>query len=320
MQTINITELDKYAVDGKLPKAVFIGPSVVTGFIEGQYEFESGSIFTIPVDVYAECKFGKFCKFLAAFNSYAKCTFGSQSIFIGSSKHWMGSKFGTMCQFNDISTFGEECVLGDYSDIKEADIAKNCIIGDWLKLGPNSKVKSGCKIGVNANIGNSCIIGQDLITGDLSDMVEIGDDSIFGESVDLNYVLVGEDSTFGICSRLIHTDIGDGTTFSSFCRLRDCKIGQQCTFGQKTTLNTDNFIHTYDGLKKVNPGKLKCVSSLGKHERTLTYWDTEEGPYFQAGCFLGTEEEFTKAVENKYGLNSDYSKAVEFLLNNKKKV
>ena len=316
MQTINITELDKYAVDGKLPKAVFIGPSVVTGFIEGQYEFESGSIFTIPVDVYAECKFGKFCKFLATFNSYAKCIFQSQCVFVGPSKHWMHSKFGTMCQFNSTTQFGEECVLGDYSDIKEAEISKNCVIGDWLTLGHNSKIRPGCKIGVKANIGNSCVIGDKASPY----TVEIGNDSVFGEYVELNSVLVGEDSTFGICSTLSYVDIGDGTTFSSFCRLRDCKIGQQCSFGQKVALGLDNYINTEDGLKKINPGKLKSVSPLGKHERTLTYWDTEEGPYFQAGCFIGTVEEFAKAVTRKYGLDSDYSKAAEFLVSIGKKV
>lgn len=320
MQTIDITQLDKYAVNGKLPKAIFVGPTVVTGCIEGQYEFENGSIFTIPLDVYAECKFGKFCKFLATFNSYAKCIFQSQCVFVGPSKHWMYSKFGTMCQFNSTTRFGEGCVLDDYCDVKEGEILKNCDIGEWLTLGPNSKISPGCKIGIKANIGNSCTIGAKPVLNTLPDTVEIGNDSIFGEYVELNSVLVGEDSTFGICSTLSYVDIGDGTIFNSFGKMTNCRIGQQCSFGQKVALGLDNYINTEDGLKKINPGKLKSISSLGKHERTLIYWDTEEGPYFQAGCFLGSAEGFSRAVIKKYGTDSDYSKGAEFLVNIGKKV
>jgi hypothetical protein len=59
---------------------------------------------------------------------------------------------------------------------------------------------------------------------------------------------------------------------------------------------------------------VRSVSGVGDHKRTLILWSCEDGIFFQAGCFFGSNDDFMAAVIEKYGKNSQYERAMNFLI------
>ena len=55
------------------------------------------------------------------------------------------------------------------------------------------------------------------------------------------------------------------------------------------------------------------IHNIGDSKRALYLWNTKDGVYFQAGCRFDNEQNFLEAVRKKYGTNSQYEKAMNFL-------
>ena len=103
---------------------------------------------------------------------------------------------------------------------------------------------------------------------------------------------------------------GRGCSFGEWCSFgRGCSFGEWCYFGEACSFDRGCLII---GIEFKNRTVLS-VSSIGEHCRTLTMWDTIDGILFQAGCRLEKEDDFLKAVIEKYGTGSAYEKAMNFL-------
>ena len=58
----------------------------------------------------------------------------------------------------------------------------------------------------------------------------------------------------------------------------------------------------------------KVIHNIGTSNRALYCFNTEEGYYFQVGCRFEDERSFRKSVLKEYDEDSDYIKAMDFLM------
>lgn len=103
---------------------------------------------------------------------------------------------------------------------------------------------------------------------------------------------------------------GEGCSFGEWCRFGErCRFGESCSFGERCRFGKGCKVcnHELSHMHVIN------ISGVGDHKRTLYLWMTKDGVFCQAGCFFGDEKEFISAVKEKYGDNSDYEKALNFL-------
>ena len=109
----------------------------------------------------------------------------------------------------------------------------------------------------------------------------------------------GEDCRFGnLCS------------FGGYCNFgKDCRFGKDCSFGEDYRFGKDCSICDH----VLTHSHTLTMTGLDYSKRTLYLWKTKDGIYCQAGCFFGNKETFLQRVNKKYGENSDYEKAVNFL-------
>lgn len=131
-------------------------------------------------------------------------------------------------------------------------------------------------------------------TGDYSRVTEFSEECSFGEGCSF-----GADCSFGEeCSFGVDCSFGEWCNFGV-----ECSFGERCRFGRWSKVEG----HVLKGFKS------RSLEGLGKYKRKLVVWDTEDGFYAQAGCFFGTGTEFLAAVELKYGEDSSYEQAYQFL-------
>jgi hypothetical protein len=58
-----------------------------------------------------------------------------------------------------------------------------------------------------------------------------------------------------------------------------------------------------EGIKLIGEAPIIKIAPIGSDEGCLLAYKTDKGVYMQRGCFFGTRDEFSAAVEKKHGDN-----------------
>ena len=118
------------------------------------------------------------------------------------------------------------------------------------------------------------------------------------------------------CSFAKECSFAGACTFAKRCSFaRRCSFAKRCSFAEWCSFAEGCSFSGGCSVcgNELKGFKIRSISGLGKHKRTMYVWDTINGFRVQAGCFFGDVDEFTNSVINKYGANHAYIRAVEFL-------
>ena len=144
------------------------------------------------------------------------------------------------------------------------DIPAFSTLGNDCKLGNGCTLGNYCKLGNGCTLGDGCTLGNCCTFGDCCDL---GDDCIFGD-----YCKLGNDCTFGDY----------------------CKLGDYCTLGYE--LNPGEHLQ-WLGAEVESFLTLSNVDGSGRQVKLVKHVNSTV--MVEAGCFLGTVDEFVAKAEDE---------------------
>lgn len=201
-----------------------------------------------------------------------------------------------------------QCPEGDYSEISDfyncSFLGRGCHFGSGSSKTRNNRAKrtfvncyfntmelpvfgefKGCKA-VNCYFAEKSELFECIVLN-----------CHFSYGCDFCTVTFGDYCCFDVNCRYEKCVVGNSNNFGARCIFNDTHFGNFCIFG-----NDCRFHHvSFTGLKAI-PGvhPVLFIGGAGSVERTTYFFNVENGPLVNSGCFSGTLDEFREKVKRDY--------------------